>query len=161
LLEEVTDRFGKLPAQGQALFDTHRLRIQAKPYGIVKIDAGPKLMNIGFKPNPPIDPMRILELVQKNRAIKLSGNDRLRIDREIPEARDRAQYVRDVLRALGAPVAGGAAQSAPVDGKALLPGATGHTAAAAPSRINGPGQQPVQTPLRRPLYPAPGTPKRR
>ena len=39
LLEEITDRFGKLPAQGQTLFDTHRLRVQAKPYGVVKIDA--------------------------------------------------------------------------------------------------------------------------
>jgi transcription-repair coupling factor (superfamily II helicase) len=106
LLEEVTDRFGKLPPQGQALFDTHRLRIQAKPYGVIKIDAGPKVMNLYFRPNPPIDPMRIIELVQKNRAIKLAGNDKLRIDREIGEARERAQFIRDVLRGLGAPMAG-------------------------------------------------------
>ncbi|NDY90537.1 transcription-repair coupling factor [Ideonella livida] len=103
LLEEVTDRFGKLPPQAQALFDTHRLRIQAKPYGVIKIDAGPKVMNIGFKPNPPVDPMRIIELVQKNRQVKLAGNDRLRIDREIADARERAQYVRDILRSLGQP----------------------------------------------------------
>jgi transcription-repair coupling factor (superfamily II helicase) len=32
LLEEITDRFGKLPPQGQTLFDTHRLRVLAKPY---------------------------------------------------------------------------------------------------------------------------------
>jgi transcription-repair coupling factor (superfamily II helicase) len=41
LLEEITDRFGKLPTQGQTLFDTHRLRVLAKPYGVHKIDAGP------------------------------------------------------------------------------------------------------------------------
>jgi transcription-repair coupling factor (superfamily II helicase) len=29
LLEEITDRFGKLPTQGQTLFDTHRLRVLA------------------------------------------------------------------------------------------------------------------------------------
>ncbi len=104
LLEEVTDRFGKLPTQGQTLFDTHRLRLLAKPYGVQKIDAGPKLMNISFRPNPPIDGMRIIQLVQKNRAIKLAGNDKLRIDREIAEPRDRAQYVRDVLRELGPPL---------------------------------------------------------
>ncbi len=103
LLEEVTDRFGKLPAQGQTLFDTHRLRVLAKPYGVHKIDAGPKLMNIIFRPNPPIDAMRIIDLVQKNRAIKLAGNDKLRIDREIASPQDRAHYVRDVLRALGPP----------------------------------------------------------
>ena len=103
LLEEITDRFGKLPTQGQTLFDTHRLRVLAKPYGVHKIDAGPKLMNIVFRPNPPIDAMRIIELVQKNRAIKLAGNDKLRIEREIASPQDRAQYVRDVLRALGQP----------------------------------------------------------
>ncbi len=105
LLEELTDRFGKLPPQGQALFDTHRLRIQAKPYGVLKIDAGPKQMSISFKPNPPIDPMRIIELVQKNRAVKLAGNDKLRIEREIAEPRERAQFIRDVLRGLGQPLA--------------------------------------------------------
>jgi transcription-repair coupling factor (superfamily II helicase) len=105
LLEEITDRFGKLPAQGQTLFDTHRLRILAKPYGVVKVDAGPKVMNVTFRPNPPIDALRIIELVQKNRSIKLAGNERLRIDREIAEPKERAQFIRDVLRSLGAPVA--------------------------------------------------------
>ncbi|ACB34273.1 transcription-repair coupling factor [Leptothrix cholodnii SP-6] len=109
LLEEIVDRFGKLPAQGQTLFDLHRLRVQARPYGVVKIDAGPAVMNIHFKPNPPIDPMRIIELVQKNRNVKLAGNDKLRIDRAYPDAKDRAQYVRDVLRALGQPQAKAAA----------------------------------------------------
>ena len=105
LLEEVTDRFGKLPAQGQTLFDTHRLRIQAKPYGVVKIDANPKIMNITFKPNPPVDALRIIELVQKNRVIKLVGNEKLRIEREIAEPRERAHYLRDLLRSLGQPQA--------------------------------------------------------
>ncbi|MDT7834840.1 transcription-repair coupling factor [Aquabacterium sp. OR-4] len=103
MLEEITDRFGKLPAQGQTLFDTHRLRVLARPYGVVKIDANPKLMNITFRPNPPVDAMRIIELVQKNRAIKLVGNDKLRIDREIADPKDRAQFVREVLRNLGQP----------------------------------------------------------
>jgi transcription-repair coupling factor (superfamily II helicase) len=105
LLEEVTDRFGKLPAQGQTLFDTHRLRVLAKPYGVAKIDAGPKLMNIVFRPNPPIDAQRVIALIQKNRNIKLVGNEKLRIDREFAAVADRAQYVRDVLKALGPPVA--------------------------------------------------------
>ncbi|HEY2189286.1 MAG TPA: transcription-repair coupling factor, partial [Caldimonas sp.] len=40
LLEEITDRFGKLPPQAQALFDVHRLRVLAKSYGVARIDAG-------------------------------------------------------------------------------------------------------------------------
>ncbi len=105
LLEEITDRFGKLPAQGQTLFDVHRLRVLAKPYGVLKIDAAPKLMVVSFRPNPPVDALKIIELVQKNRHIKLAGNDKLRIERDTPEPRDRAQLIRDVLRALGTPVA--------------------------------------------------------
>ncbi len=104
LLEEITDRFGKLPAQGQTLFDTHRLRVLAKPYGVIRVDAGPKLSVIGFRPNPPVDAARIIELVQKNRHIKLAGNDKLRIERDLASPADRAQQVRDVLRALGTPV---------------------------------------------------------
>jgi transcription-repair coupling factor (superfamily II helicase) len=100
LLEEITDRFGKLPAQGQTLFDVHRLRVLAKPYGVVKIDAAPKLMIVSFRPNAPVDAQRIIALVQKNRHIKLAGNDKLRIERELAEPRDRAQLIRDVLRSL-------------------------------------------------------------
>jgi transcription-repair coupling factor (superfamily II helicase) len=105
LLEEITDRFGRLPPQGQTLIDTHRLRVLARPYGVHKIDAGPKLTSIAFKPNPPVDAQRIIALVQKDRRVKLAGNDKLRIEREIESAAERAQAVRDVLRALGPPVA--------------------------------------------------------
>ncbi|MCC7287780.1 MAG: transcription-repair coupling factor [Burkholderiaceae bacterium] len=109
LLEEITDRFGKLPAQGQVLFDTHRLRVLARSYGVLKVDAGPKVMSITFRPNPPIEAQRIIELVQRNRHIRLAGNDRLRIERELAQPRERAQFVRDVLRSLGAPSAAVAA----------------------------------------------------
>jgi len=107
LLEEITDRFGKLPTQGQTLFDTHRLRVLAKPYGVQKIDAGPKLMSVTFRAKAPIDAKRIIELVQKNRAIKLAGNDKLRIEREISAPADRAHYLRDLLKALGQPLKAG------------------------------------------------------
>ncbi|WP_425428951.1 transcription-repair coupling factor [Aquabacterium olei] len=104
MLEEIVDRFGKLPPQAQALFDTHKLRVQSKPYGVIKIDAAPGVINITFRPNPPVEPMRIIELVQKNRHIKLAGNDKLRIEKELKDPKDRAQYVRDLLRALGQPI---------------------------------------------------------
>ncbi|MFT7774250.1 transcription-repair coupling factor [Roseateles sp.] len=104
MLEEITDRFGKLPTQGQTLFDLHRLRVLAKPYGVVKVDATPGIININFRPNPPIDPMRVIELVQKNRNIKLVGNEKLRVEKALSSPQDRAQAVREVLRLLGQPV---------------------------------------------------------
>ena len=75
-----------------------------KEHGVSKVDAAPGVIHISFKPNPPFDAMRIIELVQKNKHIKLAGNDRLRIERDLPEPKARAQMVRDVLRSLGTPI---------------------------------------------------------
>ncbi len=103
LLEELVDRFGKLPPQAQTLVDVHRLRVLTQPYGVIKVDAAPGVIQITFKPNPPVDPMAIIGLIQKNKHIKLAGNDKIRIERELPDPKMRAQMVRDVLRSLGSP----------------------------------------------------------
>ena len=105
LHEEIVDRFGRLPAPAQTLIDMHRLRVLARPYGVQKVDAGPQLTHISFRPQAPIDPSRVIELIRKNRHIKLVGNEKLRIEKDLPEAKDRAQLVRDVLRSLGQPLA--------------------------------------------------------
>ncbi|WP_313562009.1 transcription-repair coupling factor [Diaphorobacter nitroreducens] len=105
LLEEIVDRFGKLPPQAQTLIDVHRLRVLSAPYGVVKVDAAPGVITITFKPQPPVDPMAIIHLIQKNKHIKLAGNEKLRIERELPDPAARAQMVRDVLRSLGQPLA--------------------------------------------------------
>jgi transcription-repair coupling factor (superfamily II helicase) len=104
LVEEIVDRFGKLPPPAQTLIDVHRLRVLSQPYGVQKVDAAPGVINVTFKPNPPIEPMAIIGLIQKNRHIKLAGNDKLRIERELPDPAARVQMVRDVLRSLGRPV---------------------------------------------------------
>jgi transcription-repair coupling factor (superfamily II helicase) len=57
-----------------------------------------------FKPKPPIDPMAIIQLIQKNRAHQ-AGRQRQAAHRaRLPEPRERVQLVRDVLRSLGQPV---------------------------------------------------------
>jgi len=103
IVEELVDRFGKLPPQAQALVDVHRLRVLSQPYGVQKVDAAPGVISITFKPDAAVEPLAIIQLIQKNKHIKLAGNDKLRIERELPEAKDRAQLVRDVLRSLGKP----------------------------------------------------------
>jgi transcription-repair coupling factor (superfamily II helicase) len=47
--------------------------------------------------------MRIIALIQKNKHIKLAGNEKLRIERNLPEVKERAQMVRDILKSLGQP----------------------------------------------------------
>ena len=104
LLEEIVDRFGKLPPQVETLIDTHRLRVMSQPYGVVKVDANPNVILITFKKDAPIDPMGVIALIQKHRHIRLVGNEKLRIERALPDVKSREQMVRDVLKALGSPV---------------------------------------------------------
>ncbi|MFZ1181178.1 MAG: transcription-repair coupling factor [Herbaspirillum sp.] len=100
LQEELIDRFGKLPEAARALVETHRLRIAARPLGIIKIDAHAESAVLQFVPNPPVDAMRIIELVQKNRHIKLHGQDRLRITAGMPDLNARVTQLKATMRAL-------------------------------------------------------------
>jgi transcription-repair coupling factor (superfamily II helicase) len=78
LQEELIDRFGPLPDAARVLLDTHRLRLAAKPLGILKVDASNDSIVLQFVPKPPIDPGRIIHLIQTRRDVKLAGENRLR-----------------------------------------------------------------------------------
>ncbi|OZI38299.1 transcription-repair coupling factor [Bordetella genomosp. 10] len=98
--EELIDRFGKLPEAATTLLATHRLRLAAVALGIVKIDASESQALIQFGPKPSVDPLRIIELVQKQRHIKLAGQDKLRVEIKGQQVAARVDAVRTVLRAL-------------------------------------------------------------
>lgn len=98
--EEMIDRFGKLPEQVKSLLETHRLRVAAKPLGIIKIDAHNEAATLQFEPQPPIDAMRIIELVQKNKHIRLNGQDKLRITASMPDLASRVAQIKTTLKAL-------------------------------------------------------------
>ncbi len=100
LQEEMIDRFGKLPDPAQALVETHRLRVAAKSVGIVKIDAHDDAALLQFMPQPPIDPMRIIELIQNNRHIRLGGPDKLKITISMPDLNARVTQLKSTLRLL-------------------------------------------------------------
>ena len=99
--EELVDRFGLLPDPAKVLLETHRLRIAAKALGIVRIDAGPDAIVLQFIPNPPIDPARIIKLVQSRKTYKLGGQDRLRVEAAMPDVAARVTQARAVLKELG------------------------------------------------------------
>jgi transcription-repair coupling factor (superfamily II helicase) len=98
--EEIADRYGKLPEPAKALIETHRLRLVAGQLGVKKIDASNEAIAIGFVPNAPIDPQRLIALMQKEKGIRLAGPDRLRIDRATPSLDARLQLLRTVFKAL-------------------------------------------------------------
>ncbi|MGZ8319400.1 MAG: transcription-repair coupling factor, partial [Telluria sp.] len=98
--EELIDRFGKLPDPVKALIETHRLRIAAKEVGIVKIDVHGEAANLQFMVNPPIDSIRIITLIQKNRHIKLAGQDKLKITASMPDLAARVNQVKQTIKQL-------------------------------------------------------------
>ncbi len=100
LQEELIDRFGKLPDAVKALIETHRLRLLAREVGIIKIDAHTESALLQFEPKPPIDPMRIIDLIQKNRHIKLSGQDKLRVNISMPDLAARVMQIKATIRSL-------------------------------------------------------------
>ncbi|MEN3352593.1 MAG: hypothetical protein V7640_751 [Betaproteobacteria bacterium] len=100
LREELIDRFGALPEQARALLDSHTLRILGKPLGIARVDATDAAVQLQFIPNPPIEPMKVLKLVQSRRNYRLAGPDRIRVELKLPDLQARVAAIRQVLKEL-------------------------------------------------------------
>ena len=104
LQEELIDRFGELPLQAQSLLATHRLRLLVKPLLVAKLDATNDQITIQFSPeftkNPPIEPIKIINLIQKNRSYKLAGQDKISLLRHCPTLNDKVAAVKDMIRQL-------------------------------------------------------------
>jgi len=101
LREELIDRFGTLPDAARALVECHRLRILGRPLGIARIDATDSAVQLQFVPKPPIEPIKVLNLVQTRGNYRLAGQDRLRIEAKLPDMGARVAAVREAFTALG------------------------------------------------------------
>jgi len=98
---EMIDRFGMLPEATKNLIRVTELKLKAEPIGIKKIEAGPSGGRLIFSDKPNIDPIRIIDLIQKqSKTFKLDGQEKLRfiIPSETPE--ERIEAVDRVLEAL-------------------------------------------------------------
>ncbi len=78
LREELIDRFGNLPDPAKAFYETHRLRLEMVLYGIQKMDASPNGIQVSFIAQPPLDPVKLIRLVQSNPEVQLNGQDRIK-----------------------------------------------------------------------------------
>jgi transcription-repair coupling factor (superfamily II helicase) len=101
--EEIVDRFGRLPDPAKALVETHRLRLMAEPLGVMRIDAAPEQIVLTFRPNPPIEPARIIALIQSRKGWRLAGPEKLRIETKLSEVAMRIVRVREILKDLCEP----------------------------------------------------------
>ncbi|WP_029923330.1 transcription-repair coupling factor [Nevskia soli] len=88
---EMIDRFGLLPPQAEYLFETARLRQQGEQLGVVKIRVGAKSATLDFGPQPKLEPIKLIKLIQTQpKVYKLEGQKRLNIiakEFEDPKAR--------------------------------------------------------------------------
>ncbi|WP_205617439.1 transcription-repair coupling factor [Pelomicrobium methylotrophicum] len=98
--EELIDRFGPLPEAARALLVCHRLRVLARPLGVVRIDASADGLKLQFVSNPPVDATRIIRLIQSRRNYRLSGPETLRVEAKLPDLSSRARQVEAVLKEL-------------------------------------------------------------
>ena len=98
LQEELIDRFGLLPEQGEALIACHRLRIAAKPLGIIKIDASDAAIQLQFNPKADIDPMKLINLLQRDRRCRMNGPDKLRVTVGLEAISQRTDFVKILLK---------------------------------------------------------------
>jgi transcription-repair coupling factor (superfamily II helicase) len=83
LQAETEDRFGHLPLPARNLFNMGRLRLVAEQTGVKSIDLIEEKLQIRFHDRPPVEPIRILEIVDQERGslrpsgmVTLPGPDR-------------------------------------------------------------------------------------
>ncbi len=98
LQEELIDRFGMLPEQGEALMACHRLRIAAKNIGVIKIDASADAIQLQFNPKADIDPLKLINLLQRDRRCRMNGPDKLRVSVSMEAIHQRADFVKSLLK---------------------------------------------------------------
>ena len=102
LREELIDRFGDLAPQTLALVETHRLRMLVKNYGVQKLDASEAQITVQFAKDAPIDPVKVIMLIQKDRNTRMSGPEKLVRRASLPDLQQRVKAVKDLLDAVRA-----------------------------------------------------------
>ncbi|HRN60404.1 MAG TPA: transcription-repair coupling factor, partial [Chiayiivirga sp.] len=105
---EMIDRFGLLPDPLKNLFAVAELRNAATALGVRKLELGERGGRIRFVPQPKIDPMTIIRMIQgQPRVFQMDGPDKLRLKLELPGATERLAAARDLLHAFGGKPPGG------------------------------------------------------
>ena len=98
---EMIDRFGLLPDAVKHLFAIAELKLQANVLGIRKLELGENGGRIVFEAKPDIDPMAVIQLIQKQpKLYQMDGPDKLRIRHPLPESADRFNAAKALLTTL-------------------------------------------------------------
>jgi len=100
---EMIDRFGLLPEPAKNLIAVTELKLKAAPIGVRKIEAGSHGGRIVFGEQPNVDPMKIINLIQrKPNTYKLDGQEKLRFTMLLPDLEQRVEAVSELLMSVAA-----------------------------------------------------------
>ena len=98
---EMIDRFGLLPEPAKTLFELAKLRQMGERLGLIKIEAGPNGGRLKFSASTPVEPMTIIEMVQKRPGtFRLQNNDQLSFTTEMETAEERVDKLTYILEQL-------------------------------------------------------------
>lgn len=98
--EALGDRYGKLPTEANTLIETHRLRLYCQHLGIERIEATESVIIVTFIAKPHFEPMRLIELMQKSKNMRMTGATKLKIETSTPTIESRLAYLRGFVKAL-------------------------------------------------------------
>jgi transcription-repair coupling factor (superfamily II helicase) len=96
---EMRDRYGKIPKQGENLFQLAEMRILAEKLRVATVDYSGEKVSVRFSSDSSVAPQRLISLVSETRGAVLTPEGVLRLPVG-PEEEARVAKVRSVLKAL-------------------------------------------------------------
>ncbi len=100
LKEELIDRLGPCGPAVNNLFRVTALRLQADALGMKRIDFTRQGGVIEFRPQPAVEPIKVIKLIQSTSHYRLEGQDKLRLRKELPDEEARFTELKKLLERL-------------------------------------------------------------
>jgi transcription-repair coupling factor (superfamily II helicase) len=99
---EMIDRFGALPTEAHDLMRLFHIKRQARRAHVDRVDLSAKGVTVGFYENTPLDPAKVMGLVQGNpHLFKLTPNQRLCAPQPCTDFEAQYDHALKVLKVLG------------------------------------------------------------
>ena len=98
---EMIDRFGLLPDQVKNLFSATEVKLLATPLNLAKIDAHESQIRITFGPQPKIDILKLVQLIQRHpKNYDLKGQTELKYFDTMPDTLQRTKAIELMIASI-------------------------------------------------------------
>jgi transcription-repair coupling factor (superfamily II helicase) len=98
LREEIIDRLGIFDDRVENLFTVAALKMEAKPLGVKRIVFSSRGGKVEFHPDPNIEPINIIKLVQSGSGYSMENGQKLKLIKDMPDVESRVSEVRSLLK---------------------------------------------------------------